>query len=136
LNLNFNIFDESLRAVVFILVNFIILVLWYCIYIFGLFLKENLYIFIRITYIFLNFLEFLLFSRFLILFFFLRYVFFFLIERQYFHNLVCIIMHKLVEQNLLLFKTQKVENILAQNFVLFLCFFFRGNKLFAFASRI
>jgi len=33
-------------------------------------------------------------------------------------------MHKLVEQNLLLFETEKVENILAQNFVLFLCFIF------------
>ena len=42
---------------------------------------------------------------------------------------IFIIMHKLVEQNLLLFKTQKVENILAQKFRSFyMLFFFVGTN--------
>jgi hypothetical protein len=41
-------------------------------------------------------------------------------------------MHKLVEQNLTVFKKQKVENILAQNFVLFLCFIFSWEKTLRF----
>jgi hypothetical protein len=41
-------------------------------------------------------------------------------------------MHKLVEQNLTVFKKQKVENILAQNFVLFLCFIFSWEQTLRF----
>jgi hypothetical protein len=41
-------------------------------------------------------------------------------------------MHKLVKQNLTVFKKQKVENILAQNFVLFLCFIFSWEQTLRF----
>jgi hypothetical protein len=41
-------------------------------------------------------------------------------------------MHKLVEQNLMVFKKQKVENILAQNVVLFLCFIFSWEQTLRF----
>jgi hypothetical protein len=41
-------------------------------------------------------------------------------------------MHELVKQKLQLFKKQKVENILAQNFVLFLCFIFSWEQTLRF----
>jgi hypothetical protein len=41
-------------------------------------------------------------------------------------------MHELVKQKLKLFKKQKVENILAQNFVLFLCFIFSWEQTLRF----
>jgi hypothetical protein len=41
-------------------------------------------------------------------------------------------MHELVKQKLKLFKRQKVENILAQNFVLFLCFIFSWEQTLRF----
>ena len=41
-------------------------------------------------------------------------------------------MHELVKQKLKLFKKQKVESILAQNFVLFLCFIFSWEQTLRF----